>query len=38
MVRGLSYSLQEQEGCSLSDEKQLFPVSAEDGRRVALRL
>lgn len=38
MVRGLSYSLQEQEGCSLSDEKQLFPVSAEDGRRVELRL
>lgn len=38
MVRGLSYSLQEQEGCSLSDEKQLFPASAEDGRRVGLRL
>lgn len=34
MLRGLNNSLQEQADYSLSDEKQLFPVSAQDRRRV----
>lgn len=30
MLRGLNNSLQEYEGCSMSDGRQLFPVSTED--------